>query len=106
MKGATMMRGLWRRAARAALLAVAVLVGTSAQAADNSLQLVPADASFYSAMLRNKEQCDLLRNSKAFQAVWNLPQVQLGWKTFQAEYNKDKGPLTELRHALESPLGK
>ena len=41
-------------------------------------QLVPADAGFYSAMLRNKEQVDRLVNSKAFQAVWNLPQVQTG----------------------------
>jgi hypothetical protein len=100
------MQGLWRRTTRAALLAVAVLLGTSAQAADNSLQLVPADAGFYSALLHNKEQCDLLKNSKAFQAIWNLPQVQMGWKAFQTEYGKDKGELAHLRQVLESPLGK
>lgn len=101
-----MVQRLWQRTTRAALLAVAVLVGTSAQAADSSLGLVPADAGFYSAMLRNKEQVDLLVNSKAFQAVWNLPQVQANWKKALDEYNKDKGELAPVRQFLESPLGK
>jgi len=101
-----MVQRLWQRTTRAALLAVAVLVGTSAQAADTSLGLVPADAGFYSAMLRNKEQVDLLVNSKAFQAVWNLPQVQANLKKAHDEFNKDKGELAQVRQFLESPLGK
>ncbi len=100
-----MVRGLWRRTTGVALLAVAVLMGSSVQAADNSLQLVPADAGFYSAMLRNKEQVDRLINSKAFQAVWNLPQVQTGWKKFQEEYNKESGDLARFRQVLQSPRG-
>src|SRR5262249_24090084 len=71
-----------------------------------SLQLVPADASFYSALLRNKEQLDILHKSKAFQTLWKLPQVQLGWKRFQEEYNKEKGELAHFRQIIESPHGK
>lgn len=97
---------MMRRVMRAAVLVVAVLVGTSAQAADNSLQLVPANAGFYSALLHNKAQLDLFTKSKAFQTLWNLPQVQLGWKALQAEYAKDKSELAKVRQVLESPLGK
>ena len=101
-----MMQGLWRRTIRTALLAVVVLVGTSARAAENSLQLVPADAGFYSAMLHNKEQCDILTNSKAFKALWELPQVQMGLKALDAEYHKEKGELAQFRQFIESDVGK
>lgn len=101
-----MVLGLWRRVTRVLLLAVVALAGVSAQAAENSLQLVPADAGFYSVMLRNKEQIDLLVGSKAFQAVVNLPQIQDGWKKFQDEYSKEKGESAQFRQIVESPLGK
>ena len=43
-----------------------------------SLDLVPADAAFYSAMLRNREQFDAIVNSKAFAKIKALPYVQMG----------------------------
>ena len=43
-----------------------------------SLKFVPADVSFYSAMLRNREQFDLLMNSKAIAKLKQLPVIQMG----------------------------
>ena len=47
---------------------------------DISARLVPADAPFYSAALRNREQYDLVVNSRAFKALKELPAVQQAWQ--------------------------
>jgi hypothetical protein len=71
------------------LLAAAVsicLVSQTAQAApkyNNSLDWVPADAVFYSASLRMKEQVDIVAKSNAWQKIKNLPSVQMGWSLAQ-----------------------
>ena len=65
------------------LLAVAAfLLATSVQAPARaaqpvaSLDVVPADAAFYSALLRNREQFDAIVNSKAFAKIMDLPYVK------------------------------
>jgi hypothetical protein len=87
-----------------ALLAGACLaLGTppAARAGDKeaakSLALIPADASFYSAMLRNKEQFDALVNSKGYQRLMKLPLVQMGLKHLRAEMAKEDSPLANWK---------
>ena len=71
------------------ILAAAVslfLVSQTAHAApkyNNSLDWVPADAVFYSASLRMKEQIDIVAKSNAWQKIKNLPSVQMGWSLAQ-----------------------
>lgn len=50
-----------------------------------SLNFVPEDAAFYGAMLRNAEQIEAIRKSRAWAAILALPAVQDGWKRFQTE---------------------
>jgi hypothetical protein len=50
-----------------------------------SLNFVPADAAFYSAMLRNGEQIEAIAKSRAWAALMALPAVQDGLKRFSDE---------------------
>ena len=45
-----------------------------------SLKWIPADASNYSSMLRNREQIEIIGKSKAWARLNSLPVVQMGWK--------------------------
>jgi hypothetical protein len=83
-----------------ALLAAAALIsaGGPARAAedvktDTSLALIPADAAFYSATLRNKEQIDLFLKSNAYKALRALPVVKQAWAGAKDQLEKMGGPL-------------
>lgn len=52
---------------------------------DTSLNFVPEDAAFYSATLRNGEQIEAIRKSRAWAALMALPAVQDGLKRFKTE---------------------
>lgn len=41
-------------------------------------------------MLRNKEQIELALQSKAWQELWNMPVVQMGWSKFQEELKNNR----------------
>jgi GTP:adenosylcobinamide-phosphate guanylyltransferase len=90
-------------------LAGALLLSTpgGARAADTkvdtSLGLIPADAAYYSAMLRNKEQLDIVRNSKAWARIQSLPLVQMAWKQVVAQYENPKGELAQIVGMLQQP---
>jgi hypothetical protein len=67
--------------------------GAGAREGAGSLALVPADAAFYSAMLRNKEQFDALVKSKGFKRLMSLPLVKMGLEHLRTEMAKEDGPL-------------
>ena len=67
-----------------------------------SLKLIPADAAFYSSMLRNKEQVDIVAKSRAWAKIWSMPSVQQGWKYLEGEYKQAGGSLAAVRQALEA----
>jgi hypothetical protein len=70
---------------------------------EGSLALIPADASFYSTMLRNKEQIDIILKSKAWAALRDMPVVQMAWQMVKAQYQEKGGRLAGLREILEQP---
>jgi hypothetical protein len=83
-----------RKAYRVSRLAVATLLsglmlGHPAAAEQNkaagSLQFIPADAAFYSAMLRNREQIEAIANSKAWAKFKSLPAVQMALQMATAQ---------------------
>ncbi|HVS36698.1 MAG TPA: hypothetical protein VMS17_14150, partial [Gemmataceae bacterium] len=78
-------------------------VPASAANPDTALKLVPDNAAFCSIMLRNKEQVDIVANSRAWAKLWALPSVQQAWTAFQAEYNNPNGNLAALRQAVQAP---
>jgi hypothetical protein len=63
----------------------------------NSLSLVPADAGFYQALLRNKEQLDAVLKSKAWGRLVKLPIVQMGLKKLTDLWGQEEGPLAPVR---------
>ena len=78
------------------LLATSALVPARAAQPVASLDVVPADAAFYSSMLRNREQYDAIVNSKAFAKIMELPYVKLGLQTLQAQASGPGSPLGML----------
>ncbi len=70
---------------------------------DCSLKWIPADAAFYSTMLRNGEQWAALTKSKAWARLTALPGLKELWKKAEAELNKPGTPLPGLRKLYEQP---
>jgi hypothetical protein len=68
---------------------------------DSSLGLVPADAAYYSAMLRNREQFDAVAKSKSWARITQLPFYQMASLLLQHEYSGDGGRLAPLREWVE-----
>ena len=89
----------------AALVGWAYLAGPAPAAdpaAATSLKLVPADAAFYTSLLRNKEQLDIVARSRAWDKLWSLPSVQTAWKTVQDQYNNPAGGLASVRQVMQA----
>jgi hypothetical protein len=62
---------------------------------DSSLSLIPADAAYYSAMLRNREQFDAAAKSKAWAKIKALPAYQMAVAAFNQQYSEN-GSLAPL----------
>ncbi|MGH7223763.1 MAG: hypothetical protein ACRELF_11080, partial [Gemmataceae bacterium] len=75
--------------AAALLLAVVLPVRAEDKKPDSSLGLIPADAAFYSAMLRNREQFDAVANSKTWARIAELPYYKLGITLLKMQYQGD-----------------
>ncbi len=66
-----------------------------------SLKLVPADVSFYHAMLRNREQVEIVAGSRAWAKFKTLPVVQDAWSQIEAQWTD--GNLAGARQLLSLP---
>ncbi len=81
-------------------------VGRPSRAADldkidaPALKEIPADAAFYSASLRLKEQIDIVAKSKAWKKLTGLPFIQLG---LLAAKSKAGGPFDMYEKFVEDP---
>lgn len=72
----------------------------------HSLRIVPADAAFYSASLRLKEQWDIFLASNAYARLMEIPFVQM--IKMQADYQWNESnddTITMFRQYVESPAG-
>jgi hypothetical protein len=87
----------------AALLAGSLVAPARAADAttDTSLPLIPANAAFYGASLRNREQIEACAKSKAWARISALPLYKAAVKRLQQEYNEDEGKLAPLRKWME-----
>ncbi len=81
----------------AGMLLIGVTTPTRAEdkKTDSSLALIPADAAYYSATLRNREQLDAAAKSKAWAKIKALPAYQMAVAAFQQQYS-DTGNLAPL----------
>jgi hypothetical protein len=98
---------IWHR-----IVAVALLVGclpASAPAVDalkesTALKFVPADAEFFVAGLRQREQYDIFVNSKAFAKLSSMPMVQWGMFMAKAQWENPQNPqIAGIKQAMQQP---
>jgi hypothetical protein len=90
-------------AVAALLLAATVPAPALAAGPVHSLDIVPADAAFYSAMLRNREQFEAIVNSKAYAKIMALPYVQMGLGLLQAQAASPDSPMGRFEAARRDP---
>lgn len=69
---------------------------------ESAIKEVPADAAFFSSMLRNREQIDLIAASKAWAKLTSMPSVQLAWTLLEGQLD-DGGSLAPLRQWYKEP---
>ena len=70
---------------------------------DTSLKLIPADAAFYSSMMRTREQFDALANSNAWAKIKAMPSVQMALAAYQMQSAMPGGRAAQVKAALENP---
>ncbi len=68
-----------------------------------SLDIVPADAAFYSVSLRNREQFDAVVNSNAFAKIMALPYVKMGLGFLQMQAAQPDSPMGRFEAARRDP---
>lgn len=99
----------WKRLPQLVVFLCCAAVATPGARADQnasgvpSLQLIPADATFYSAMLRNGEQWRAISQSRAWAKLKSSPLVQMAWQQLQNKLNEGENPLAAFRQALGAP---
>src|SRR4051812_39287169 len=93
------------------MLAFANVLLANAQGADlaeqaHSLKKVPADASFYSANLRFKEQWHSFLGSKAYAKMMQIPLVQMGKMQITYQWQQsEESHIAKFREYIQSPTG-
>ncbi len=76
---------------------------TALEKLDASLKLIPADAAFYSSMLRNREQFESFLQSNAFAKLKELPVTQMGLQMFRAEAANPQSEVAQALAVLKNP---
>jgi hypothetical protein len=69
----------------------------------NSLDWVPADAVFYSASLRLREQVEIVAHSNAWAKLTSLPAVQMGWQFAMFGLHRPGGPGDQMHQFFAEP---
>ena len=72
-------------------------------AADSSWQLIPEDAAFYSALLRNREQVEIVTRSKAWASLMAMPSIQQGLARLKEMAENAESPLGRAKAVWENP---
>jgi hypothetical protein len=70
---------------------------------DTSLKLIPADAAFYSSMLRNREQVETLLHSNAWAKIMSMPSVQMGLAMYNMQAQQPGSPVSRFEAAHQNP---
>ena len=70
---------------------------------DTSLKLIPADAAFYSGMLRTREQFDAMAGSNAWAKIKEMPAVKMGLAMYQMQSGVPGSGPAQLDMALKNP---
>jgi hypothetical protein len=99
---------------RTPLIALAVALALAAPGrtegvggGDSVLKLLPADTAFYSSMLRNREQIDIVLKSKAWAKLMELPAAKFALQQIREQLANPRDPqLATALKMLEDPQNK
>ena len=78
----------------------------SAETDRSGVEIVPADAAFFSGSLRLKDQYDMVRGSNAMQAILDLPAVKMGLDQLDTMRSMPGSPLSMAETFMELPENK
>jgi len=78
--------------------------GGDLKSLDTSLEFVPGNVAFYSSMLRNREQIEIIGKSRAWAKLMAMPAVQDALKMYEAEGNKPDSPVAKVQARLKHPM--
>jgi hypothetical protein len=78
----------------------------AAETHGNSLDWVPADASFYAASFHLKDQVDRVAASNAWKAFRQIPSVAMAWSMAEAQINNPAGPAATFWQVMALPENK
>ncbi|MEN6449144.1 MAG: hypothetical protein ABFC96_01510 [Thermoguttaceae bacterium] len=70
---------------------------------DTSLKLIPDDAAIYWSMMRNREQYDIIRNSKALAKFSEMPLVQMALGAYNMQLAMPDSPVAKFDAVIHSP---
>ena len=70
---------------------------------DTSLKLIPADAAFYSSMLRNREQVEAFLHSNAWEKIKSMPSVQMGLAMYNMQAQQQGSPVWQFQDKIQNP---
>ncbi len=73
---------------------------------DTSLKLIPADAAFYSSMLRNREQVEAFLHSNAWEKIKSMPSLQMGLAMYNAQAQQQGSPVWQFQDKVQNPEAK
>jgi hypothetical protein len=68
-----------------------------------SIRLIPADAAFYGAMLRNREQIEIIARSNAWKHIVEMPIVQQGLAALQGKLDEGGPQADQFRKVIDNP---
>ncbi|MGA2062066.1 MAG: hypothetical protein ABSG67_16395 [Thermoguttaceae bacterium] len=113
MKKSHIQQRSWRILA-AALIAMSAWQWAAVQPAaaseldklDSSLKLIPADAAFYSTMLRNREQVEIFLHSNAWEKIKSMPSVQMGLAMYNMQAQQQGSPVWQFQDKIQNPEAK
>ena len=73
---------------------------------DTSLKLIPADAAFYSSMLRNREQVEAFLHSNAWEKIKSMPSVQMGLAMYNMQAQRQGSYVWQFQDKIQNPEAK
>ena len=71
---------------------------------ETSIRLIPADAAFYSSMLRAGEQIEIIAKSNAWKKIMEMPSVKMGLGMIEEKLQDESDPqAAQAKAMLENP---
>lgn len=76
---------------------------TSIEKLDTAINMIPADAAFYSSMQRGREKFEAVANSRAWKKFTEIPLVQMAWQFYEMQTASEDTMPSKVDKTLNDP---